>query len=116
MSSLEDYYRLTRKLVQLAETWEKSKDQDQSIVQIEAILEDRQLLLKHIIAPNSEEEKQLSKKLLEEEKNLNEKLTTIRHQIGEELQAIRKKKTYNNKYMNSYNNISTDGFFYDKKK
>jgi flagellar protein FliT len=113
MSQVERLYALTAGMI---EKLERGNDRDEKINWIEAALEERDQLMKEVQPPYSEGEKALGKKLLD----LNNRLSQLLHKekalIQKDIKGLSVKKESNNKYMNPYQSMATDGMFYDKRK
>lgn len=94
---------------------ENSQDRDQSIEQIQGLLEKRDTALADIQPPFSEEEEKLGRQLV----GLNKRVLTLLEQekkaIQVDIKQLRVKKTSTNKYVNPYQSLATDGVFYDKR-
>jgi flagellar protein FliT len=90
-------------------------ERDEKIAQVEAGLEKRELLLNQMSAPYSEEEKQLGKQLIQLNQKLSQLLTMEKMLIQKDMKDLSIKKESNTKYVNPYQNLSTDGMFYDKR-
>ncbi|RFU67430.1 flagellar protein FliT [Bacillus sp. V59.32b] len=116
MNRLQAYYEATDRLIVLVESLQNVDDREEGIVNIEALLDDRQILLKDLAQPYSEAEVELGRKLILMEKSLNENLLRIKQKIGLDLKEVKQKKENNQKYVNPYPSLADDGMFYDKRK
>ncbi|SFB21618.1 MULTISPECIES: flagellar protein FliT [unclassified Bacillus (in: firmicutes)] len=113
MSALKQYYECTVELVTLLQS---NIDRDEKTDQVEKALEKRSELIKDIQGPYSDEEKELGKQLLQLEETLASLLAKEKLEIQKNIKDLKVKKASNTKYVNPYQNLSTDGMFYDKKK
>ncbi|OXT16887.1 flagellar protein FliT [Bacillus sp. OG2] len=112
MSAVERLYALTAGLI---DRLEQGSDRDERIVWIEAALEEREQLMKEMQPPYSEDEKILGKKLLSLNIRLSQLLQKEKSLIQKDINGLSIKKESNNKYMNPYQSLATDGMFYDKR-
>ncbi|MCA1040466.1 flagellar protein FliT [Bacillus infantis] len=113
MSSVERLYALT---VGLVDRLEQGSDRDEKIGWIEAALEERDQLMQELQPPYSEGEKALGKKLLDLNIRLSQLLQKEKALIQKDIKGLSIKKESNNKYVNPYQSMATDGMFYDKRK
>jgi flagellar protein FliT len=113
MSSVERLYALTAGLI---EKLELGNDRDEKIGWIEGALEERDQLMKGLMPPYSEGEKALGKKLLDLNVRLSQLLQKEKALIQKDIKGLSIKKESNNKYVNPYQSMATDGMFYDKRK
>lgn len=116
MSAVENFYQATLELLKLLED-EQSKDRDEKINKIRALLEKREGLMITMSPPFSQEDRELGKKLI----SLNQKVIALliaeKTSIQKDINSFKKKKQTVTKYSNPYESLSTiDGVFYDKRK
>lgn len=111
MSSLEHFYEVTLKLV---EVLENHQDRDEKINLVEQMLAERDDLLKDIRRPVPEEVEIADKVLM-----LNQKLDLLllkeKTKIQKDLKDLKQRKENSHKYQNPYASVSIDGMFYDKR-
>lgn len=114
MSALTQFYEATARLI---EVLEKSTDidRDEKISLVKGLLEKREALVAEIVGPYTEEEKRMGAKIVELNKTLTRLLSLEKVFIQKDIKNLTHKKETNNKYANPYQNLSTDGMFYDKK-
>ncbi|WP_409252002.1 flagellar protein FliT [Bacillus sp. SCS-153A] len=86
------------------------------IEEVERLLHLRQGLLESIHPPFLQEEEQLGKQMLLWNEKIDDKMEQIQSSIKKDLNTLSNKKNKAQKYSNPYNNMQTDGYFYDKKK
>ncbi|WAA09804.1 flagellar protein FliT [Fervidibacillus albus] len=115
MNPLKQFYLLTAELVQLLEKTDASHRKE-TIQKMNQLFEKREEVLKQIAPPFSRGEKQLGQQALQLNEKLVRLLTEEKNTIGTELASVRKQKKVQQKYVNPYAQIQTDGIFYDKKK
>ncbi len=113
MSSVERLYALTAGLI---EKLEQGNDRDEKIGWIEGVLEERDQLMKLVQPPYSEGEMALGQKLLDLNIRLSQLLQKEKALIQKDIKGLSIKKESNNKYVNPYQSMATDGMFYDKRK
>ncbi|MGE6257356.1 flagellar protein FliT [Heyndrickxia sporothermodurans] len=115
MSVVQECYNLTEKLVTDLQL-ESEKERDVLIAEVTEILEKREQLLPLIKPPFSNEEMLLGTKLVELNKILHLLLNKEKQHIQKDINGLSKKKISMNKYINPYQSMQTDGYFYDKRK
>lgn len=113
MSLVERLYALTAELI---ERLEQGSDRDEKIGWIDKALEEREQLLQKLKPPYSEDEKALGKKLLDLNVCMSQLLQKEKALIQKDIKGLSIKKESNNKYVNPYQSMATDGMFYDKRK
>ncbi|WP_102264373.1 flagellar protein FliT [Mesobacillus jeotgali] len=114
MSAVKQFYRLTNQLIELLE--KSQTDRDQKIAQTESLLDQRETVMKGIFPPYTSEEAELGKELIQLDARLTRLLEADKDLIQKEIKGLQAKKESNAKYINPYQNLSTDGMFYDKRK
>lgn len=114
MHPLKECYLLTTELIQMLEEKE-NVDRDQLISALQEKLQKREEILNEIHPPFSEGETAIGKQIMK----LNEKLTHLLNEekqlIQRDLMNVKKKKNVTNGYINPFQSLQTDGYFYDKK-
>ncbi|MBP3040207.1 flagellar protein FliT [Bacillaceae bacterium Marseille-Q3522] len=115
MPAVQDYYESTEQLIQLLETG-SGLERDKKIAEIEKLLDKRQAYMTEIHPPYSEAEIEIGKKTLELENKLSQLLQREKTYIQKDIQMLHKKKDHNKKYVNPYQNLNSNGFFYDKRR
>jgi flagellar protein FliT len=113
VSAISQLYQLTLDLIQL---FESDQDRDGKIEKIESLLSQREELLKQMVPPYSNEEKQIGKNIIQLDSKLSDLLLAEKISIQKDIKALQSKKESNFKYVNPYQSLATDGVFYDKRK
>lgn len=113
MNPLEQFFQYTVELVQLLEN--KSTQRDDRVTRIENLLGLRQTLLPEIKGPFSKEEREIYLKLQQLDKRLQQLLVLEKAAIQKDIKSLHQKKETSTKYTNPYDNLNTDGMFYDKR-
>jgi flagellar protein FliT len=111
MSSLEHFYEVTLKLVEVIEN---HQDRDEKINLVDQLLVERDELLKDIRRPVPEEV-ELAEKVLMLNQKLDLLLLKEKTQIHKDLKDLKQRKENSHKYQNPYASVSIDGMFYDKR-
>lgn len=111
MSPLENFYKVTLKLV---EVLEKNSDRDEKINLVDHLLAERDILLKEIHRPEPEES-ELAEKVVKLNQKLDMLLLTEKTHIQKDLKDLKQRKENSHKYQNPYASVSIDGMFYDKR-
>jgi flagellar protein FliT len=112
MSAVERLYALTAGLI---DRLEQGSGRDEKIGWVEAALEEREQLMQEMQPPYSKDEKELGKKLLTLNIRLSQLLQKEKALIQKDINGLSIKKESNNKYVNPYQSLATDGMFYDKR-
>jgi len=111
METLKQCYALTKELIDLLKG-----EQEVDLAKVDLLLEKRQACLSLLKAPVTENEKKLGQALLQQDKELLALLNKEKIFIQKELRDLKHKKQSNQKYINPYQSLHTDGVFYDKRK
>lgn len=106
------FYERTEELIAILES---ADDRDGKISSVEALLDERENLMKEMVPPFSADEVEVGKKLVQLNSRLMQLLQKEKVHIQKDIKNLQAKKESNNKYVNPYNNLSTDGVFYDKR-
>lgn len=114
MSALKQFYQITTELIQLI--GKPQGEREEKITRVEELLDQREALMKEIIPPYTPEEAELGKKLIQLNAKLTQLLQAEKISIQKDIKSLQAKKESNTKYVNPYQNLSTDGMFYDKRK
>jgi flagellar protein FliT len=114
VSAVKQFYQLTLELIQHME--KSNDDRDVKIEQMDALLDQREAVMNEMAPPYTAEEAELGKKLIQLNGELDQFFKTEKIQIQKEIKNLQAKKESNTKYVNPYQNLSTDGMFYDKRK
>lgn len=114
MSAVRQFYQLTIELIQ--QLGKPQGERDEKITRVEELLDQRDALMKEILPPYTPEEMELGKKLIQLNARLTQLLLTEKISIQKDIKGLQAKKESNTKYVNPYQNLSTDGMFYDKRK
>ncbi|TCP26035.1 hypothetical protein EV207_12069 [Scopulibacillus darangshiensis] len=114
MSVLTGLYEKTLILKELVSTHHPG-DRDQTIEQVQRILDERDLLLVQLPANPTEEELRLGAMIVEMDDVIINGLERILKGVTHDRQMIKEKKSISQRYRNPYSNIAGDGMFLDKK-
>jgi flagellar protein FliT len=114
VSAVQQFYQLTIELTQLL--GKPHGERDEKVTRVEELLDQREALMKEIIPPYTLEEVELGKKSIQLNAKLTQLLQTEKILIQKDIKGLQSKKESNTKYVNPYQNLSTDGMFYDKRK
>lgn len=114
MSAVLQFHQLTNELIQLIET--ADLDRDDKITRAEELLNQREALLNAIVPPYTPEELEAGKELNQLNMRLAQLLKAEKASVQKDIKDLQSKKESNTKYVNPYQNLSTDGMFYDKRK
>ncbi|MCM3663580.1 flagellar protein FliT [Mesobacillus subterraneus] len=114
MNAINEFYKITVELVRLLEN--SQAERDVKILQVEALMAQRETLIMEITPPYSQEEMEVGRKLIQVNARLEQVLQEEKVSIQKDIKALQIKKESSWKYANPYQNVSPDGMFYDKKK
>ena len=113
--SLTTWRSVTEQLVLLLDERAEEK-RDDVIEQMNALLDQREILQSSIQEPFTPEEKVFGQELLPLERILQAKLKVFTKDIRLDISEQQKKKVSIHAYMDPYSQVFRDGTFYDKKK
>ncbi|WP_110112516.1 hypothetical protein [Bacillus sp. CGMCC 1.16541] len=116
MSVFQTLYDLTKSLHTHVGTTPLEEERDEYIARVDELLEARQALLPHIVAPMSVEEKKQAQDMIKMNHEIDQALVIIKEHVAIDIRKLKTKKTQADRYVNPYVNVSFDGTFYDKKK
>ncbi|WNS75076.1 flagellar protein FliT [Bacillus sp. DTU_2020_1000418_1_SI_GHA_SEK_038] len=108
-------HKIIEVTLQLINTLQDEVDRDEKIMKVDHLLEKREGLLKQLESPYSQEEMAAGKQVIELSKQLKELLLKEKLSIQHDIKTFNQKKETSSKYIHSYESISTDGIFYDKR-
>nr|WP_285848048.1 MULTISPECIES: flagellar protein FliT [unclassified Mesobacillus] len=91
-------------------------ERDNKIPMVEELLNQRETLILAIQPPYSPEEMEIGRKLNQLNGRLSQLLKLEKAAVQKDIKYLQNKKESNTKYVNPYQNISSDGMFYDKRK
>lgn len=114
MNKVQRVYDITAKLIEFLETSAET-DRDEKIKLIEDVLEEREHFIQQLAGPYTDEENELGSQLVDLNEKLAILLNKVKQDIQKDIKELNRKKQSNQKYVNPYQNLSTDGMFYDKK-
>lgn len=111
MEALKRCYAITNELVELLKG-ELEVDTEK----VNQLLDQRQACLTLLTPSTTETEKKIGQALLQQDKELVALLQKEKQSIQKEIRSLEYKKKSNQKYVNPYQALQTDGMFYDKRK
>lgn len=114
MTIVQELYEKTLSLRDLIGTY-TDQNRDQTIEQVQQLLNKRDELIANLPREYTEEEKRLGSFIVSTNSTINSGLELILKDIKEDHLIIKKKKQTSNRYRNPYRGMSRDGMFLDKK-
>lgn len=114
MSRIRQFHQYTIELIKLLE--DSKVNRDEKINQVERLLSQREGLINQIIPPYTPEEVEVGEKMNQLNFRLLQLLLAEKASVQKDIKGLQTKKETNNKYVNPYQDLSTDGMFYDKRK
>ncbi|MFJ7831966.1 flagellar protein FliT [Peribacillus sp. NPDC097284] len=112
---LQNFHDVTTELLTVLQD-QTIAERDDRIERITKLLDRREAFLSHIKPPFSDEELQLGRQSMLLNQQVDQLLLLQKQEIQRDIKELNQKKKTSNKYTNPYENLSTDGMFYDKKK
>ncbi|MGP7818513.1 hypothetical protein [Niallia sp. 01092] len=112
MEAFKQCYTITAQLIQLVK---EASDKEEFMQEVDELLNQRQSCLTLLAPPQSEQEQNLVEVLLQQDQELLKLLNEEKVNILQELKKLKMKKTSNQKYVNPYQSLQTDGVFYDRR-
>lgn len=112
MGAVSQFYELTVELIQILSS---AEERDGKIERVQSLLDQRESLMKKMVPPYTPDEVELGQKLIQLNSRLMQLLQTEKILIQKDIKDLQTKKESNTKYVNPYQNLSTDGMFYDKR-
>jgi flagellar protein FliT len=116
VSVVSELFAVTKELHKCLHRPVSKEQRDETIEEIQRLLDKRDSLMGQLQPPYSEEEQELGMQMVSLNEAIAEKLQQLKQQIQQDLKAIKQKKMANQNYMNSYQSLEIDGMFYDKKR
>jgi flagellar protein FliT len=114
MNAVQACYLLTDELITTLQEV-TTEHRDQAIEKIQEILSKREQLLLMIKPPFSDQESLIGKQLIKQQSELDRLLIKTKQDIQRDINGLSKKRTSMKRYTNPYENMQTDGFFYDRR-
>jgi len=114
VSVVKEFHEATIELIQILQS--SQGERDEKVLKVEELLDRREVLMKEIIPPYTLEEAELGKQIVQLNSMLEQLLKAEKVSIQKDIKNLQAKKESNTKYVNPYQNLSTDGMFYDKRK
>jgi flagellar protein FliT len=114
MSAVLQFHQLTNELIQLLVT--ADLDRDDKIARTDELLSQREAFMIEIVPPYTPEEVEAGKEINQMNMKLAQLLKAEKASVQKDIKDLQSKKESNKKYVNPYQNLSTDGMFYDKRK
>lgn len=112
--ALMEWRTVTDKLLTVSKDVNE-ETRDETIAQIEALLDIREKLQLDIVAPFTEEEEAFGKQLVEIEASVQVNLALFTKRIRTDISDSQTKKVHMKSYVNPYSNVARDGTYYDTK-
>lgn len=113
MSALTKFHQLTISIIQVLES---DEERDAKIAKVDLLLDQRETLLVEIVPPYSPEDVEIGRKLNKLNLKLEQLLQAVKQSVQKDIKGLQAKKESSAKYVNPYQNVSADGYFYDQKK
>jgi flagellar protein FliT len=114
VNAINEFYKITVELVRLLEN--SQAERDGKILQVEALMAQRETLMSRIFPPYTQEETEVGRNLIQLNAKVEQLLLKEKISIQKDIKALQFKKESSSKYANPYQGFSSDGMFYDKRK
>ncbi|WP_243290303.1 flagellar protein FliT [Bacillus sp. FJAT-47783] len=115
MDRLNHLLQLTESLIKLTKTSIKNEREHQ-IEQMDKLLAERDVNIKHLKPPYSPEEIEKGRVLVQLDQQLRKQLEAFKMEIKKDIIQLKVTKQSTQKYVSPYEQQSMDGMFYDKRK
>ena len=112
---LQNFHDATTELLTVLQD-QAITERDERIDKITKLLDRREESLSQIKPPFTDEELQLGRQSMLLNQQVDRLLVLQKQEIQRDIKELNQKKKTSNKYTNPYENLATDGMFYDKKK
>ncbi|UOQ48293.1 flagellar protein FliT [Gracilibacillus caseinilyticus] len=117
MNIVKELYRITQDIDQLLNQSIVQSNRADVLTNVQSLLDEREVLMKKLHTPVSNEDKELGQSLLLLDKQIQKRMNELFNKVKLDMKLVKKQKTSNQKYLNPYKNIANfDGTFLDKKK
>jgi flagellar protein FliT len=112
VGAVSQFYEFTVELIRILSS---AEERDGKIARVQSLLDQRESLMKEMVPPYAPDEVELGQKLIQMNSSVLQLLQTEKILIQKDIKDLQTKKESNTKYVNPYQNLSTDGMFYDKR-
>ncbi|MBO1511728.1 flagellar protein FliT [Metabacillus bambusae] len=116
MNAVKQVYDMTKELVDISTNEIEKEDRENVINNITELLEQRDLLIKEMKPPFTQNEKKLGQQIILWNEQLSASFVEIKKRVQVDIAQLKKTRTSTNKYINPYQNTTIDGMYYDKRK
>lgn len=117
MDKLLALYQQTEQIAQLLSTPVNSTNRQETIDQLNNLIEKRSELTFSVKPPYTDEEMDIGKKIWAMNETIEKKMKKLFTDLKVEMKQIQQQKKSNQSYMNPYKHVQTmDGMYMDKKK
>lgn len=110
-------YEQTKMMLDLLEQYTlKEKDRDQTMKEMDELIQKRDQLIAPLKEPYTDEEMAIGKKIIQMNEKLEQEMSHIFGEIKTDMKKAKKNKELNYSYLNPYGDIkTTDGMYVDNK-
>lgn len=117
MNRLKVLHEVTLQLKEVLDQDITTKNREQTIEQVNQLVEERGKYMDELIPPYTEAEKQLGHDLIFLNGEIEKKMHVLFDDLKTEMKQVKKRKKSNRTYTNPYENVKTmDGMYMDSKK
>ncbi|WP_117168774.1 flagellar protein FliT [Paraliobacillus sediminis] len=117
MNRMDTLYDVTIKLQELLDQPVKETNREEIIAGVQLLLNERELVIKDIVKPYTEEELIIGKKIIPIDQEILKKTQRLFLELKSEIRNVKKQKASNQKYIDPYKSLANyDSAFVDKKK
>ncbi|WP_035427022.1 MULTISPECIES: flagellar protein FliT [Bacillaceae] len=114
---IQPLYDITLELSEKLKGEIPADQREETISEINRVLEHRDTLIEGIASPYSEEEMETGRALLPINREVHDSLKQLLMRLRTEMKTVKKQKNSNHKYTNPYKQLANyDGMFLDQKK
>ena len=117
MNRVMSVYELTKSMISLLEQYKVTKkDRDQTMKEMDALIQQRDQHIAHFKEPYTEEEMAIGKKIIQMNERLELEMGRLFAEIKSDMKKVKQNKELNYSYIKPYGNIkTTDGMYVDDK-
>ena len=117
MNRVQSIYNHTITIMKLLkEQKSNSTDREEILLQLNKLFSERELLIKALKSPYTEEEKVIGRKIISLNAQLEEEMEVLFNAIKGDMKKLKQNKELNYSYIKPYGNLkTTDGMYVDNK-
>lgn len=115
MEPVKALYNISKQLMVILQDSIIPDQREQSITEINRLLELRESFIKQIVPPYTDEQKELGKVIVKYNLIIDKELKKLKQTISSDIRQLKQQKQRKKIYENPYQSLSVDGMFLDKR-